>query len=213
METKRQGRLYQFVNADFQLTQHLHARLQQKDPGIQHADLTEEEASLLPWPDSGHPFIVLALRCVERNLVTAAAYLFRLSDTAGRMIASEAALKNPDLLKNLVSEGYRVSFEDLLDLLTEDHVSVFERLKGVSPPEPDKIYWAIFQTRLSDDALVAAIRTWPVLSTSSPLFRVSQSRLVDIKRTGRYALMVLKHAGLPKCVTRKILLDNYLLYE
>ena len=110
--------------------------------------------SLLPWPDEGHPFVVLALRCVERNNVAAASYLLRLSEVAGGMIASQAALRNPNLLTCLVNKGYRVRFGDLLDLLTEDHVSVFERLKGISPPEPDKVYWTIFHNRLSDDALI-----------------------------------------------------------
>lgn len=211
-ETRRQGRLYQITDHDWTVVQQLYNRLHGKAPRIHHTDLTEEETSLLPWPDDGHPFVVLALRCVERNDVAAASYLLRLSDTAGQMIASEAALRNPDLLACLVSKGYQVSFEDLLDLLTEDHLCVFERLKGVSPPEPDKVYWTIFYDRLSDDASIAAIRTWPIFSTwGSPLHHNFLSRLGDIKQRGRYALMALSRAGMPKCVVRKILLDNYLL--
>lgn len=196
------GRASRILRVDLLTEQAVMEQLHHRLNNIQAAELSDEEASLLPWPDSGHPLLGLAFRCVEENKKVAAAYLMRLSPKVGSMIAREAILRNPGLFAFLVTKGYQVDGEDLIDLLVEGNIMMFKRFSTRSITAP-KMAWFLHSPHLSDLCFNAAMRTWPDLQ----VLPCDGQRWEEMQQRRLTAIAVFRRNGLCHHIMQHILWD------
>lgn len=204
MTTGRSSRLWRVdLLTEEAVLEQLYHRLKDKAA----AELSDEEASLLPWPEEGHPLLVLALRCVQEDKKAAAAYLMRLSPKVGSMIAREATLRNPGLFAFLYTRGYQVEGEDLIDLLVEGNLMMFKRFATRSITAP-KMAWLVHSPRLSDLCFSAALRTWPDLQ----VLPCDSQRWEEIRKRWVTAALVFRRNGLCHYIVRT-LCDNDVIWS